>query len=311
MKDIFEIFKYLSWSLQSFWNGVIGSTLRNIGGLTCCFGEETLVNINRNGKILIVKFNEIRIGDILSRNNKNDIVIGVGKFINDEDIYNLNDINVSGSHFVEYNGRLINVKDHPESKLINYKRKYIYNLITDSGRFKIGDNIFSDYQVDNSLKVYLNIVKTVMGINIFKDNKFFDIDLSKYTKNALNLYPGFTYNSLIPTQRGIIRAEELDVEDYINGKKILGVVKSKLEGKVFVKKYKDQSIYGRMVGVQLFHKDGKYFVNEQKERWILGKLNCVGIIIDESLVNIAGMNVAHFEIVNDEFRKKIESEFII
>lgn len=138
------------------------------------------------------------------------------------------------------------------------------------------------------------------------NNKFFGKEMDFYKTRALNLYPGFTKNSFIKTQRGVVKAEDLEIGDEITGKKIVGIINYNLEGKTFVHQYRRKEQFGMMVGIQIFHDNNDYKVINQDERQILGKLECIGIIIENSIVKIDDIEIAHFEIVNDELREIVE-----
>jgi len=289
-RDIFMVLKYSVWTLASLWNGPIGRTLRFL-----CFGEETLLVIVRNEQKIVSKISEIKFYDEI----ENNYVIGMCKFMNQKGnkFYNLNGTNVSGSHLVEYKGQQIRVRDHPDSKEIDYNNNYIYSLITSDGRMKIGSNYFRDHLGDNTLETYKNFVNPIYDKELLEH-----IDKEKYSENAINLYPGFTFNSVLMTNNGIKKAEEIEVGEKINGKTILGIVRYRLEGKTYITPYYLNGKKGFLVGIQ-FYKEKEYTVDEQEERWILGKLDCIGLLIEGAVIKVNDdINVADFDIVSDELR---------
>lgn len=296
-RDVFAVFKYAIWTLQSMWNGPLGKAFRFF-----CFGEESLIKITRNNSNMIVKINEININDMIGENT----VIGLCKFVREKgnQIYKLNNINVSGSHLVEYNNEIIRVKDHPNSIPIKYESKYLYSLITDTGRMNIGDNLFRDHQGDNGIETYKNFV----GV-IYKDFSFLEgIDMEFYNNNAINLYPGFTYNSYLRTNNGLKKAEDIEIEETIYGKKIMGIIRYKLENKTYITQYNIGDKNGFMVGIQ-FNKKDDYIVKEGEERLILGKLDCIGFLVEGGIIKVNdNITVADFEIVSDELREKAENQ---
>ena len=300
-KDVFDVLKYAFWTMSSLWNGPLGGTLRFF-----CFGEETLLFIERGGKQFIVKMSELAINDVVKRDDNSDIILGMCKFENRGDMYNLLDVYVSGSHSVLYNGKMIRAEKHPLAKKVEYDQQFIYCPITNSGKIKISENIFGDYQGDNTLKTFEKVVNPILKNRIFKNNNFFGKEMDFYKTRALNLYPGFTKNSFIRTQRGVIKAEDLEIGDEITGKKIVGIINYNLEGKTFVHQYRRKEQFGIMVGIQIFHDNNDYKVINQDERQILGKLECIGIIIEDSIIKIEDIEIAHFEIVNDELREIVE-----
>ena len=271
-----------------------------------CFAEDTLLCVEREGKSLIIMISELKINDVVKREDQSDVILGICKFENNENMYNLFDVIVSGSHSVLYQGKMIRVEKHPFAKEIQYDEKYIYCIITNSGKIKIGENIFGDYQGDNTLETYEKVVTPVLRDRIFLNNHYFEKEIDYYNTRSLNLYPGFTKDSLIKTQDGIVKAEDLKVGDEISGKKINGIINYNLEGKTFIYKYNVEEQNGMMVGIQIFHNNNDYKVINQDEIQISDKLECIGITIDDSVVKIGDLEMAHFEIVNDELREIVE-----
>jgi len=288
-KDIFLVLKYCIWTVQSMWEGPIGNTVRVL-----CFGEETLVLVNRDGENLIRKITEVNLSDRIDKST----VIGLCEFVKKSrnQIYNLDGINVSGSHLVEYKDCKIRVQDHPDAVKVSYNGKKIYSLITNDGRMKIGRNYYRDYLGDNSIETYLNFARP-MDENILEK-----VDVEIYRNSAINLYPGFTCNSYLETNNGIIKVEDIKLGDKIDGKEILGIVRYRLEGKTPVTYYNTNDHKGIMVGIQIY-KERNHGKKDQEERWILGKLDCIGLLVDGGIVRINDeIKVADFDIISDELR---------
>jgi hypothetical protein len=168
---------------------------------------------------------------------------------------------------------------------------------------------FADYLGDNSLETYEELLKMNMDSPI-KDGEFFGVSLDKYRDNALNLYPGFTHNSYIATDKKVKRVDELEIGDRINGKEIVGLVNYKLEGKTFVTNYKTENqISGQLVGIQIYARNTEpvsYTTIAQEERCILGQLFCIGIIIDGSVIDMCDFAVMDFDIVGDKWKAEQE-----
>lgn len=294
-RDIFMVLKYSIWTLTSMWNGPIGNTVRVL-----CFGEETLLQVVRNENNILTKISEVQINDIIN----NSVVIGVCKFLKQDgnQFYRIDNINVSGSHLIEYNNKLIRVKDHPDAVPVEYQREYVYSLITSNGKMKIMNNLFRDHLGDNTLETYQNFVNP-----IYKKNILENIDKERYNDSAINLYPGFTSNSYLTTNNGIKKAEDVEIGELIDGKKIIGVVRYRLEGKTFITSYNiDNDHSGFLVGIQLYKKND-YEIGELDERWILGKLECIGLLVEGAIVKVNDkIKVADFDIVSDELRDQAE-----
>lgn len=296
-KDIFMTLKYAIWTLTSMWEGPIGNTVRVL-----CFGGETLILVERNGRKIVSPLNKLELGDI---NDNNNMLIGVCQFLREDgnQFYSLNGVNVSGSHLIEYKGNNIRVKTHPDAIKVEYQSEYIYSVITETGRLKINSEYFRDHLGDNTLETYLNFVKPICDENFLEN-----IDTERYKNSAINLYPGFTCKSSLKTNNGIKKAEDIILGELINGKKVLGIVKYRLEGKTFITNYNlDNEHQGMLVGIQFFKKNDKIY--EQEERWILGKLDCIGLLVEGAMVDVnEEISVADFDIVSDEMREMAEEQ---
>ena len=106
-----------------------------------CFGKNTILKLSNNKEKHIWK---IKPGDILENNNK---VTGIMKCkVGSNEIFKLNNILVTGTHRVLYNGEFIETCEHPDAvKDENYNEEFVYCLNTESKTIKIADNIFTDW----------------------------------------------------------------------------------------------------------------------------------------------------------------------
>ena len=305
--DIFMVFystfnsvKYFIWTIIVWWKAPWGGGVLRFFS---CFGEETLVGLKENG---VKKICDLKLGDELEDNG---YVNGLCKFKREGQVYKLGNLYVDGMHFVEYEGNMIRVLRHPDAVKVDYKRDVIYNVLTTTGKIRIDGRIFADYLGDNSLETYEELLKMNIESPI-KDGKFFGVCLEKYRDNALNLYPGFTYNSYIATDKKVKRVDELEIGDRINGREIVGLVNYKLEGKTFVTNYKTENqISGQLVGIQIYARNTEpisYTTIAQEERCILGQLFCIGIIIEGSVIDMQDFAVMDFDIVGDKWKAEQE-----
>lgn len=303
-KSLFQAIKYFVWTIVVWWKSPWG------GGVLrffTCFGEETLIYIKNKG---VKKICELELDDQLEDHQLYDnIIIGLCKFKRAGDVYKLGNIYVDGMHFVEYEGTMIRVLRHPEAVRVEYGRDVIYNVITNTGKIGIDGRTFSDYLGDNSLDIYEQLIEMNME-SPFQNGEFFGVNLEKYKKNAINLYPGFTHNSYLITDNSIKRADELVIGDRINGREIVGIVNYKLEGKTFITNYTTENqISGQMVGIQIYYQNTKpetYTTIQHEERWILGKLLCIGIIIEGSVIDMHDFAMMDFDIVRDKWEAEQE-----
>ena len=295
-KNVFNLTKYAFLTMISMWIGPIGGLVRAF-----CFTSNTLLKTYKN---YLKKIHEVELGEYLTDKS---FVIGKCQFLNEGQIfYEINGIQVADSHLIEHEGQMIRVKDYHDKKEIINNEPFIYNLITSDNKIIIKNKIFGDYLCDNLLSSYKKMFNTCLE-NKFTNNEIFGINLDYYEDKALNLYPGFTFDSLIHDGKRMRRIKELEPGDKIQGQKIIGVVHYQLYGKTFVLKTQSQKLNATMIGIQIFEKDGKYYAPELEEIFILGKLNCVGLIMENNIVPILdNLRIADFDIVPN--KKKIEME---
>ncbi len=285
--SLFKTVKYAVWTLMSVWTGPIGGLVRAF-----CFGCHTLIELD--GKIK--RLDEIVIGDNIS----GDVVVGVCEFKKDsrDQYYKIGDVYVSGMHIIEYDGDFIRVHSHPCAVKVDYNLPIIRCLITDTGRLRIGKNIYCDYLGDNVLETYLKIVAPIVKIPFLLDD---------YKNSALNLYPAFTQDSIIQVDSGIKLITDIVIGDKIAGKDIIGVIRYILEGKTFITEYDDGYNMCKFVGIQIYRGD-KYIVRENhREMKILGKLECIGLVVDGGVIELSqNMKIVDFDIIGDDMRRDVE-----
>ena len=285
--SLFKTIKYAVWTLMSVWTGPIGGLVRAF-----CFGCHTLVELD--GKIK--RLDEIVIGDKIA----GDVVVGVCEFKKDsrDQYYKIGDIYVSGMHIIENNGEFIRVHSHPRAVKVDYNLPIIRCLITDTGRLRIGGNIYCDYLGDNVLETYLKIVSPIVKIPFLLDD---------YKNSALNLYPAFTQDSIIRVDSGVKLITDIVIGDKIAGKEVIGVIRYILEGKTFITEYDDGCNLCKFVGIQICNMD-KYVVRDNhRETKILGKLDCIGLVVEGGVIELnRNMRIVDFDIIGDDLRRDVE-----
>lgn len=299
-KSLFNTVKYFIFTIIVWWMAPWGGGVLRFFS---CFGEETLVMLKESG---IKKICDLKLGDELEDGSS---ITGLCKFRREGQVYKLGNLYVDGMHFVEDKGKekggMIRVLRHPEAVKVDYGRDIIYNVLTTTGKIGLDGRTFADYLGDNSLETYEELLKINMESPI-KGGEFFGVSLERYMDNALNLYPGFTHNSYIETDKAIKRADELEIGDRINGREIVGLVNYKLEGRTFVTNYTTENqISGQLVGIQIYAQNTEpltYIVKNQEERLILGQLFCVGIIIEGCVIDMGDFSVMDFDIVGDKWK---------
>ena len=149
-------------AMRSAWGSPAGGVMRAL-----CFMPNTLVKL-KNGKI--TQMQHLDLGDVLINGSVVCATMQIKNFIGEkpfsdnkepqqfnqiESIYRLSGgvanapIHVTGSHLVQYNGKWIPVKEHPDAITTSLKTKWLSCLITSDHLIPIGSHIFHDWEDDN------------------------------------------------------------------------------------------------------------------------------------------------------------------
>lgn len=108
-----------------------------------CFAKDTIIQ-KSNGEFVTI--DSVQVGDELMITGTK--VTGTIKFSSTEQhMYNLKGVKVTGEHRVYLPSihDWIKVKNHPESKPIDFQEPYVYCLLTSSKIFRIGETVYSDW----------------------------------------------------------------------------------------------------------------------------------------------------------------------
>jgi hypothetical protein len=134
-------------TMQSTWAAPPGQMIRTMGN---CFDPNTLVK-RKDGSIVTMK--ELEPNDVLENGS---IVKMVMKIANDptETFYafsngiNNSFIYVTGTHYIRYNNRFIQVKDHPDALKLgkDFKTDFLSCLVTSDHSIVLGDRHFYDWE---------------------------------------------------------------------------------------------------------------------------------------------------------------------
>ena len=110
-------------------------------GAPKCFGENTLVLLKDQS---IKAMRDVKIGDVLSDGG---VVTSTFKLTSEQEtMYMINGVIVSGSHSIRHNDKWIKVSSHPDSqKVIEYDKPYLYCINTSTKRIVIDKMIFIDW----------------------------------------------------------------------------------------------------------------------------------------------------------------------
>jgi hypothetical protein len=174
-----------------------------------CFDKDTLITMNDGTK---KKISEINTCDILIENNEVTACIKV--VTKGSILYKLDNIIVSDSHIINYNGQFIPVSKHPDAiKYMSYDEPFLYCLNTKNKTIVIDKHIFTDWD-----EIYGNDILKIKDNNI--NIKTF-ADIHKY------LDGGFVGSTKIKLNSGkIIEIKDILTDDILeNGEKVYGLIK--------------------------------------------------------------------------------------
>jgi hypothetical protein len=117
-----------------------------------CFSPETLVKL-QNGRTVMMK--NLKLGDVLINGS---IVDAVMKIKNENDPYYKlpGNILVTGSHYMKYGGKYIQVKDVPGATPTGKVDPVVNCLVTSDHKIPVGDYIFWDWE-DNLIPTRKNL----------------------------------------------------------------------------------------------------------------------------------------------------------
>jgi hypothetical protein len=176
-----------------------------------CFDKNVIIQTKKGA----VKISEIKIGDTLHDNS-----VVTSRFTlssQNQEMYSINKIIVSGNHKVFYNKEWIEVSSHPFAKKLNtYKEPFIYCINTTNKRINIGGIIFSDWDdIDDDDIIELN-------------EKCFDMFKDYINEENIHSYldGGFVKDTKIEVEDGnSVSIQNIEVDDVLyNGEIVTGIV---------------------------------------------------------------------------------------
>lgn len=311
LKKQLGIYKMMTWTVGHsyyFLNSLLKGPVGNIGrfaetfGLslsgftlgapgvflwlgTVCFDPNTIITL-KNTKKKALK--NIELGEYLKDSSK---VIGVLEFdISSSSInmFNYNDILVSGDHVVIEKNKKIRVQDSRLSKPIQYNNKKLNCLVTSSSLININNTIFSDYLDTHDLLINHDIHRTIEGY----------LNNGKYYGNSNirnnDLMWGFGNKTLLEDGR---RLDQLKIGDTLNQNKIRAIIK-------IDKKSITEYIYNGMYvsGNQLVKENEKWLRIYQSDLSVKKDSKndyYINFCTDNNLININNIIYRDFIEVND------------
>ena len=180
-----------------------------------CFDKNTLIELSSGEKIPICN---VKLGDKLKDNCN-----VTAKFTLDAknlEMYNLNDVIVSGCHKVKFEEKWIPVSDHPLSqKIENYIEPYLYCLNTSNKVIKINGIIYSDWDeiYDDTLD---RVKECIANSHNLQNDTIKNSDIHKYFDG------GFVENTIICLKGNIFKKiKDVKIWDILlNGEEVYGLV---------------------------------------------------------------------------------------
>jgi hypothetical protein len=129
-----------------------------------CFDKNTIIKMNDGSE---KKIEDIAVGDKLANNNTVTAKIKLSFF--GSEMYNLNNIIVSGTHSVKIENKWVKIKDLDKiEKIKDYKEEYIYCLNTENKEIEISKLIFCDW--DEIFEDDIETIKIIHKTNKYKTN---------------------------------------------------------------------------------------------------------------------------------------------
>jgi hypothetical protein len=142
-----------------------------------CFAKDTIIQ-KSNGEFIPIDL--VQVGDDLMVTGTT--VTGIIKFsASDQHMYNLKGVKVTGEHRVYYNNTWIKVKNHPESKSVDFQEPYVYCLLTSSKIFRIGETIYSDWD-----DIDMNVLEKLEKNCPYLPSNFKSADIHPFLDNGLS-----------------------------------------------------------------------------------------------------------------------------
>jgi hypothetical protein len=203
-----------------------------------CFDELTLIPL-QNGHTIHIK--DINVGDKLT--NGSYVTAKIKVTSSGMKIYKLNNIIVSESHLVEYNNKVIRVRQHPNAEEITYNKPFLYCLNTSNKIIELEGTIFSDWdEITNNELQCLN-------------------EENKHIKNLDNIHEildnGFEENTEINLYKNKKQISQIKIGDILeNGSSVYGLVE--IEARK-LRKYRNKRCPNKLY--HLLTTDGSLIVN--------------------------------------------------
>jgi len=248
---IYVVFALLLSILVVFLVEVMGIKSSKIPKLRC-FDKDTLLEMVDGTYKKII---EVNAGDILA--NRTMVTAKIKVLSEDLRMFTLNNVTVSESHIVLYQGHWIPVRDHPlAEELHEYSEPFLYCLNTSSKEIIINDITFTDWD-----EIYEKTLTTVT--NAIPQNIFIKDEVFKKANIHRHLDDGFEANTIIYLLDGSKKhIKDVQIGDKMSTRGIVyGIVeieKDTILGNLDSnEKEKEKCLYHLLVSNKLFETKGK------------------------------------------------------
>jgi hypothetical protein len=260
-----------------------------------CFDKNTQLLMN-DGTFKSIE--SVEIGDILTNNN---IITAKLKLdAKDNEMFQLGNVIVSGSHQSIYKSKWIFVKDHPERKLVlNYSEPYIYCLNTSLKTINIDDMIYCDWD------------------EIFDEEKYellSHLELPDLSGEYIHKYydGGFYFDAKVNLQNGRLREiSSIKIGDILkNGEKVVGLVE------VFGENLGQNKIKRKSCGINVIPiipnniSDNSENESLEEYNYLLKKRKLYHLLTDKNYFSVENIKYFHYNSCVELFLKKYRGKLL-
>ena len=120
-----------------------------------CFAPETPIQLE-NGKTAMIK--NLKLGDTLINGSVVEAVMRIKNY--NDPYYKIGDIHVTGSHYVKYGTKYVQVKNLPTAERTEKIDDVVSCLVTNDHKIPVGKEMFWDWE-DNLIPIKINRSKKI------------------------------------------------------------------------------------------------------------------------------------------------------
>jgi hypothetical protein len=213
------------------------SGMTKLPKIPSCFDSKTKISTT-NG---IIYIEDLKQGSILLDGTRVTAVLKLSS--NNQYMYNLNNIIVSGSHKIWYHDHFISVCNHPDAIYVHtYNNPYIYCYNTMTKLICIDNHIFTDWDEIDQYELD-NIMNMLRKRNI-PNPSVYDVHI--------NIEGGFIKDSLVHLQRGYVPIQDVHIHDILHDcGQVVGVVR--IDARDLITHQYNNSLTGSNLGINILN----------------------------------------------------------